>query len=161
MAGSARKSVKLDDHDIALLNLVQENNLLTAEQMAARVSLSPSACQRRLRKLRDAGVIRADVALLDPAAVGPSVTTIVHVSLERERLDLLEAFRAELSARPEVTQCYYVTGDADFVLVVVTPDMEAYGAFTERAFFANANVRSFQTYTVMKTVKATMKVPLS
>lgn len=144
---------QLDRFDIALLNIVQENNLVTTEQMADRVGLSATACQRRLKRMRAEGVIAADVSLLSPEAAGTPVTLVVLVSLEREQLDLLDGFKRRIGSYPEVTQCYYVTGDADFILVVRVASMEAYGAFTERAFFGDKNVKSFHTYATMQTVK--------
>jgi Lrp/AsnC family leucine-responsive transcriptional regulator len=147
----------LDGFDIALLNLVQDNNLVTTEQMADKVGLSATACQRRLKRLRSEGVISADVSLVSPEAVGTPVTMVVLVSLEREQLDLLDGFKRRIGTYPEVTQCYYVTGDADFILVVRVASMEAYGDFTERAFFGDKNVKSFHTYATMQTVKFATK----
>lgn len=153
-------SMELDLYDVALLEAVQDCNLLTADQLSERINLSPTACKRRLRKLREAGVIRADVSLLNPSVLRAGITCIVHVSLESEQRDRLTAFRTQIATYEEVTQCYYVTGEADFVLVVVTSDMEAYGLFTERAFFGNQNIRSFHTFMVMKTVKYTTRIKL-
>jgi Lrp/AsnC family leucine-responsive transcriptional regulator len=151
----------LDRFDLALLNIVQENNQLTSDQLAEKVALSATACQRRLKRLRAEGAIAADVSIVSRAAVGPNVTLIVMVSLEREQLDLLDKFKRRISTYPEVTQCYYVTGSADFILVVCVPTMEAYGEFTERAFFGDRNIKSFLTYATMQTVKFTTKVHLS
>ncbi|MGE0007441.1 MAG: Lrp/AsnC family transcriptional regulator [Parvibaculaceae bacterium] len=151
----------LDQFDIALLNIVQESNLLTTGQLAEKVGLSATACQRRLKRLRAEGVIMADVSVLSPQAQGTPVTLIVLVSLEREQRDLLDGFKRRIAGYPEVTQCYYVTGNADFILVVRVASMEAYGAFTERAFFGDKNVKAFQTYASMQTVKFTTRFHLS
>lgn len=148
-----RGKVELDKFDKALLNIVQENNLLTSEKLAQLVGLSPTACQRRLKRLRAEGLIAADVALLAPEAAGTPVTLIVLVSLEREQRDLIDNFKRRIANYPEVTQCYYVTGNADFILIVRVASMEDYGAFTERAFFGDKNVKTFQTYATMQTVK--------
>ncbi|WP_407121579.1 Lrp/AsnC ligand binding domain-containing protein [Bradyrhizobium sp. STM 3561] len=78
----------------------------------------------------------------------------------REQLDLLHNFKNRMSAYPEVTQCYYVTGSADFILVVNAGSMEEYGAFTERAFFPDKNVKSFSTYVSMQTIKFTTRINL-
>jgi Lrp/AsnC family transcriptional regulator, leucine-responsive regulatory protein len=151
----------LDRFDLALLNIVQENNQLTSDQLADRAGLSATACQRRLKRLRTEGAIAADVSIVSRAALGPNVTLIVMVSLEREQLDLLDQFKRRVCTYPEVTQCYYVTGSADFILVVCVPSMEAYGEFTERAFFGDRNIKSFLTYATMQTVKFTTKVHLN
>jgi Lrp/AsnC family leucine-responsive transcriptional regulator len=152
-----KTNVELDRFDISLLNIVQEDNLLTTEQLAEKVGLSATACQRRLKRMRAEGVIAADVALLSPEALGTPVTLIVLVSLEREQRDLLDGFKRRVGSYPEVTQCYYVTGNADFILVVRVASMEDYGAFTERAFFGDKNVKAFQTFASMQTVKFSTK----
>ena len=154
-------SQSLDRFDVALLNLVQENNQLTTEQLADKVGLSASACQRRLKRLRESRSIVADVALLSPDVAGPNVTLIVMVQFEREQLDVLESFKRRISTYPEVTQCYYVTGSADFALVVRVPTMEDYSNFTERAFFIDRNIKCFATYASMQTVKFATKINLS
>ncbi len=150
----------LDRFDVSLLNAIQENNQLTTEQIADRVGLSATACQRRLKRLRAEGAILADVSLISPEAAGPQVTLIVLVSLEREQMDLLDAFKRSVATHPEVTQCYYVTGDADFILIVRVSSMEDYGRFTERAFFGDKNIKTFRTYTSMQTVKFATKMHL-
>ncbi len=152
-----RPTPELDHFDTVLLNIVQDNNLLTSDQLADKVGLSATACQRRLKRLRSEGVIAADVSLVAPGATGTPVTLIVLVSLEREQLDLLDGFKRRIGGYPEVTQCYYVTGNVDFILVVRVASMEAYGAFTERAFFGDKNIKAFQTYATMQTVKFSTK----
>jgi Lrp/AsnC family leucine-responsive transcriptional regulator len=143
----------LDSFDIKLLTALQENNQRTSEDLAALVSLSPSACLRRVKRLRDTGVISADVSVVAPGALGQYMTLIVVVALERDQQDLTDAFMASMRATPQVTQCYYVTGQADFVLVISVRDMEDYESFT-RAFFAdNRNIKRFDTMVVMKRAK--------
>ena len=151
---------ELDQFDVALLNLVQENNLLKSEQLADRVGLSATAVQRRLKRLRESGAITADVSLVAPEVMGAPVSLIVTVTLEREQLSLLDDFKKRIAAYPEVTQCYYVTGSVDFVLMVRVASMEAYTDFTERAFFSDKNVKGFQTFATMQTVKFSTKFHL-
>lgn len=142
----------LDRFDRALLAEVQRDNLQPARQLAARVGLSESAVLRRLRRLREAGVILADIALVRPAALGVPLTLHVLVSLEREGVALLEAFIRALRARPEVRQAWYVTGEADFVLLLRVASMEAYEAFTRELFHADPNVRAFRTIIALREV---------
>ncbi len=85
----------IDRADRALLDAVQKNNRLTSEELARIVNLSPTACQRRLKRLREEGVIEADVAIISPKAVGRGITMIVLVSLERERADIVDRFKAK------------------------------------------------------------------
>ena len=140
--------------------LLQENNQLTSEELGEVVGLSGTSCQRRLKRLRETGAITADVSIVAPHVAGMQVTAIVLIKLEREQNNLLDDFKRRIASYPEVTQCYYVTGEADFILVINTSSMEDYGAFTERAFFTDKNVKSFQTYVSMRTVKFSTKVTL-
>ncbi|WP_366653784.1 Lrp/AsnC family transcriptional regulator [Fodinicurvata sp. EGI_FJ10296] len=150
----------MDKFDARILDLVQRNNRMTAEDMGEAVGLSPAACQKRLKKLRDRGVIEADIAVLAPEAVSRGLTMIVEVSLERERAAFLDAFKASMLKAPEVMQCYYVTGSADFILILTVRDMQDYDAFTRRHFFAESNVSRFRTNVVMDRVKVGLSVPV-
>lgn len=150
----------LDHFDRAILNLVQDDNQLTSAQIGDQVGLSSTACLRRLARLRENGVIKGDVAIIDPAVAGARVTLIVQVSLEREQASLLEQFKKAMSVLPEVTQCYYVTGAHDFILIVNVRDMAAYDEFTQEHFFNNANVRQFYTSVVMREVKFSTRIAL-
>jgi Lrp/AsnC family leucine-responsive transcriptional regulator len=152
--------VRVDEFDAQLLNLLQENNQFTAQELAERVNLSPASCLRRAKRLREYGVIESDVSILAADALGKRLTMIVLVTVEREQPQLLSEFRRSMMQIAEVMQCYYVTGDADFVLVVNVRDMEEYESFTNRFLFENRNVRRFQTMVVMNKVKFSTKVPV-
>ena len=150
----------LDGFDRKILELVQCSNRTTSEEIADRVGLSPAAVQRRLKRLREQRVIRADVSVVDRKSVGRPMTFVVLVSLERERADLIDAFKTAMKSVPAVQQCYYVTGSSDFILIVTAEDMDEYERFTRSTFFDNANVRSFQTNVVMDAVKVGLTVPV-
>jgi Lrp/AsnC family transcriptional regulator, leucine-responsive regulatory protein len=153
-------AAELDRFDVAILNLVQENNQLNSHEIGARVGLSPSAVQRRLRRLRETGVIVADVSLISRAATANRLIIIVDVSLEREQTQQLREFERTVCALPEVVQCYYITGRSDFVLILNVQGMDAYREFTQRVFFSNSNVKQFHTAVVMDQVKFTTRVAL-
>jgi Lrp/AsnC family leucine-responsive transcriptional regulator len=152
-------SFVLDRFDMKLLDLVQRDNRLTSEVLGERVGLSATAVQRRLKRLREEGVIEADVAVVSPKAVGQRVQMLVMVSLERERADIIDRFKKSIRATPEVMNGYYVTGEADFVLVVTTKDMEGYEAFTRRFFYGNPDIKTFKTMVVMDRVKVGFGLP--
>lgn len=152
--------MNLDRADRALLDAMQKNNRMTSEELAQIVHLSPTACQRRLKRLRDEGVIEGDVSIVSPKAVGRNITMIVLVSLERERADIVDRFKAAIRATKEVMIGYYVTGDADFILVITTKDMEDYEAFTRRFFYENHDIKGFKTMVVMDRVKAGFTFPI-
>ena len=152
--------MKLDAFDAQILNVLQNDNQITSAEMAARVNLSPASCLRRMRRLREEGTIVADVSIVAPEAVGRNLTMIVLVSVERERPELLDEFKRSMQRTPEVMQCYYVTGDADFVLLVTAADMADYESFTQRFFFENPNIRRFSTMVVMNRVKFATMIPI-
>lgn len=143
----------LDPLDLALLDLVQRDNQVPARVLAERTGgLSESAALRRLRRLRRNGVIAADVSVVRPAAVGLPLTVIALVSLEREGTQALDAFARRVRAQLEVRHCWYVTGEADWVLVMRLASMEAYEALTRELFLADPNVRGFRTLVAMREV---------
>lgn len=106
------------------------------------------------------GVIDGNVASVDPSRVGRPITIVVEVHIESERLDLLDGAKKSFAEAPEVQQCYYVTGDADFVLIVTVATMSEYEALTRRLFFQNHNVKRFRTLVVMDRIKTSLAVPV-
>lgn len=152
--------MKLDNFDRQLLNLVQENASLTAEQLSESVALSVSAIQRRLKRLRASGVIIRDTALIDPKRVGGSTFYVVALQVERERPELLIELRRWLTSEPHVQQAFYVTGEADFVLVVTAPDTETYDALMTRMVSENPNIRRFTTNVALGLVKRGSAIPI-
>ncbi|RFC65677.1 MULTISPECIES: Lrp/AsnC family transcriptional regulator [Mesorhizobium] len=150
----------LDAFDRKLLNLMQTDTRRTAHELSEAVGLSPSACLRRLNKLRETGVIEAEIAVLSPAALGHRLSMVVEVSLERERPDIMSDFKKAMRRTPEVIQCYYVTGEVDFILIVAVQSMSDYEAFTNDFLFNNKNIKRFNTLVVMDRVKVGLAVPI-
>ena len=151
----------LDHLDVAILRRLQDDSRTIAESIGAQIGLSAAAVQRRIKRLRETGVIAREVVVVDPRAIGVDMTFIVTVEMERERIEVLDAFRKQVTGDPVVQQCYYVTGSADFVLVVNCRDMTEFEAFTRRTFFDNGEVRHFTTSVVMDRVKVGLGVPLN
>lgn len=155
--------MELDSFDRRLLTALQRDNRQTGEELAEIAGLSPAACLRRVQRLRDEGVIERDVSLLAPEAAGRGLTVIVMVALERDgtnRFDVAERFKAAMQQAAEVTQCYYVTGPTDFVVIVSIPSMEDYDAFTRKYFFEK-HIKRFETIVSMGRVKFETAVPLA
>ena len=150
----------MDKSDLKLLALLQDNARTTVQAMADRIGVSTASVQRRLRMLREGGVIKKEVAVLDPHKLGFDVTAIVSVELERDRLDQIDAFKRKARIDAQVLNFYCIAGDADFVMVVVAKDMRDYEAFTHRFFFSDKNVRKFRTSIVVSTEKATLALPI-
>lgn len=140
----------IDPIDLRLLDLVQRDNQQPARVLAEQAGLSESAALRRLRRLRRDGIIAADISVVRPAALGLPLTVIVLLSLNRESAAALDTFARQAKTRPEVRQCWYVTGEADWVLVLRLASMEAYEQFTRKVFLDDPNVRAFRTLVVMR-----------
>ncbi len=150
----------MDQFDSRILDALQSNARLTAEAMSDRVGLSPDACRKRMAKLRASDMIEAEVAILRPEKLGRGLMLVVEVSLQTERPADLDRFKDRMRDAPEVMQCYYVTGNADFVLILSARDMADYDDFTRRHFFAEDNVAKFRTSAVMDRVKTGFSIPL-
>ena len=148
----AMKSVDLDQFDRGLLDRLQVNNQTSARVLAKQVGLSESAVLRRIRDLRKNGVIMADVSVVHPAALGAPLSIHALVSLEREGTPALDAFERKIRTRDEVRGAWYVTGEADFVLLLQVSSMEAYEKFTREVFHDDPNVRAFRTIVTLRTV---------
>jgi Lrp/AsnC family transcriptional regulator, leucine-responsive regulatory protein len=150
----------LDEFDLKLLDAIQRNNRLTAAQLAERVCLSPSAVQRRLHRLRERKVIEAEVAIVSPEKLGQSLTAIVEVTLDTDRPRIVEQFQRAIQTAPEVMQAYYVTGSADYILVITARNMSDYEAFARGFLSKRPHVKYFRTSIVMRRVKWGMTLPL-
>ena len=150
----------MDQFDHRILELLQNDCRMTADKIAQQVALSPAAVHKRLKKLRSGGGIASEVAVLEPAKFGYLMRVIVEVTLERESLHELEAFKAEMRNSPNVQQCYYTTGDADFILLLLVKDIVEYERFTRSHFLGNKIIRRFESNVVMDVVKDGRAVPL-
>ncbi|WP_202315226.1 Lrp/AsnC family transcriptional regulator [Mesorhizobium sp. L-8-10] len=150
----------LDRVDRTILIAVQRNNRLTAGELGELAGLSATACQRRLKRLRDAGVIEADVAIVSPEAVGRPVITLMSISLERDRPDIIDLFKQAIRRTPEVMSAYYVAGDADFVLIISAHDMLSYERFTRHFLYENPDVKEIKTMVVMDRTKISLALPI-
>ena len=149
----------LDPFDRALLDAVQRDASTSQIDLGTQVNLSSAAVNRRLKKLTHDGVIQRTVALVDPVALGYTLTVITEVEVENERLDLLDAMKRTFMACPQVQQCYYVAGACDFVLIMLVRDMAQYTQLTRELFFQSNNVKRFKTLVSMSNVKTGLQVP--
>ncbi|MCP3735867.1 Lrp/AsnC family transcriptional regulator [Sphingomonas sp. RP10(2022)] len=151
-AASTRYPV-LDGFDRAILRIVQRDNKTPQRTIAEAVNLSAAAVQRRIAALEDAGIITRNVAIVEPAAAGMAITSIVEVHLIDERSSTVDSAKARFRDAPEVQQCYYVTGGISFILVIVVPDLAAYEAITRRLFAQDEAVASFRSLIALDRVK--------
>jgi DNA-binding Lrp family transcriptional regulator len=150
----------IDDIDRKILRVIQQDARRSSESIGADVGLSASAVQRRVARLREEGVITAEVAIVDPKSVGRSLTMIVDIEVERERPELMAVLKRWIAAEPAIQEAWYVTGDGDFVLVVCMRDVEDYDALMQKLVAENSNVRRFRTRVALGTLKRGCAVPI-
>ncbi|ROR32190.1 Lrp/AsnC family transcriptional regulator [Inmirania thermothiophila] len=150
----------IDETDRRILRLLQANARITNAELAERVALSPSPCWRRVRRLEASGLIRAYVTLLDPHALGLDVSVFVRVRIESHREEVVQAFEAAVQARPEIVECYRMTGGTDYLLRVVTSDIAAYDRFLGEVLMHLPGVASMDSGFALRQVKYTTAMPL-
>jgi Lrp/AsnC family transcriptional regulator, leucine-responsive regulatory protein len=139
---------------------LQQNARLSNAELAQKVGLSVSPVWRRVKTLEDTGVITGYQALVDPGAVGLPVNVFVFVSLEKQVEAALEAFEAAIRRRPEVMECYLMTGDADYLLRVVVPDLAEYERFVMDHLTRIRGIASIKSSFALRPVKHGTELPL-
>lgn len=150
----------LDAFDLKLLAALQTEGRAPNAALAEIVGLSASQVSRRLARLEQDGVIAAYAALLNPEAVGLTVTAFSNVSLERHAEDLVLGFERAVSSRPEILECWSVTGEADFVLRIVARDLKSFADFLSQHLLRLPGVRSVRSSIVLHRIKQTTALPL-
>jgi DNA-binding Lrp family transcriptional regulator len=150
----------LDEIDLGLLDALQADAAESNQSLAERFNISPPTCLRRLRRLREAKWIESEVAILSADRVGPLLTAIVEVSLDRQDASALDAFEQRITPDAAVQQCYRVSPGPDFVLIVTVRDMPAYQALAQRLFTSDANVRNVKAFFSIHRAKFSPRVPL-
>jgi DNA-binding Lrp family transcriptional regulator len=150
----------LDATDWRILDRLQDDARLTNVELAKAVHLSPSPCLARVRGLEEAGLISRYVTLLDPVKVGLTVSVFISVSLEKQVESALEIFERAIRDRPEVMECYLMTGDADYLLRVVVPDVPALERFILDFLTKVPGVGNIRSSFALKQVKYKTALPL-
>lgn len=151
----------LDKTDCRILEVLQSDARIANVDLASQVNLSPSPCLRRVRRLEEEGFVRGYVSLLDPAAIGLPVSVFVQVSLEKQVDDALDEFERQIVSRPEVMECYLMTGDSDYLLRVVAPDIDAFQRFLLDHLTRIPGVASIKSSFALKQVSYRTALPLS
>ena len=154
------KSFVMDSIDWQLLDALQQDSSQSNQSLAERFGLSTATCLRRVRRLREAGWIVREAAILDPQRVGALLTAVIEVSLDRQDAAALEAFEVRVVADDSVQQCYRVSPGPDFVLIATVRDMPGYQALAQRLFTTDANVRNVKAFFSVKRAKFDPRVPL-
>lgn len=140
--------------------MLQHDASLSAREVAERVNLTPTPCWRRIQRLERDGIIARRVALVDPAAVNLSVSALVQVKTNRHNAAWLKEFTAAIEHFPEIVEAYRTSGDVDYMLRVVVPDMAAYDKFYKQ-LIEEVELYDVRTIFVMEEIKRTTALPLT
>jgi Lrp/AsnC family transcriptional regulator, leucine-responsive regulatory protein len=157
-------AITLDSTDLALLAQLQVDSALSNLDLAAKVHVSPATCLRRVKRLRDTGLIEREIAVLDPQklaeSLGHGLEAVVEISLDRQGSEEQQAFEQRVSADDAVQQCYRVSPGPEFILIVAARDMQDYLALAQRLFTSDANVRNVKAFFSIKRAKFRPRIPL-
>lgn len=151
---------KLDALDVRILETLQTNGKLTNVELAKTVGLSPSPCLARVRALEDSGLISHYVALLDPESLGGLMSVFIQVRLERQAIRELGVFEEAMISFPEVMECYLMTGEADYLLRIIVPDLGALQEFIVERLSKIEGVANIRSSFALKQVKYKTAYPI-
>jgi DNA-binding Lrp family transcriptional regulator len=151
---------ELDRHDVLLLAELQRDARQTVQQLAAAAGLSSTPCWKRVKELEAAGIIRGYTALVDREKVGLALCVLAEVNLTRHNEDDVRRFEQAVAACPQIVSCYATTGQADYVIKVLVPDIKSYEAFLHETAFKLPGVTHVRSSVVLKEVKGETRLPL-
>lgn len=154
------RSVEIDAIDMKILQIVQENGRLSNAEIAEQVSLSPSPCWKRLKRLESSGMIRGYQAMLDRRMLGFGVVAFVNISLDNHTQKVCRAFEAGVMAMPEVIACHNTTGAHDYLLQILAEDFDTYSEFVLDRLRTLPGVKEMLSTVSMRELKSSVKLPL-
>ncbi len=152
--------IEIDEIDRRLLRLLQRDGRMTSAELAERVSLSPSACHRRVQRLEAAGIVSGYVALVDPRAAARTTTVFVEIGLSGQSDDVLDSFERAVSQIPDVLECHLMAGSADYLLKVAARDAEDFARIHRLKLARLPGVARMQSSFSLKTVRWTTALPV-
>lgn len=152
--------IKLDKTDLNILRILQKNGKITNIQLSNEIGLSPAPTLERVRKLENSGVIKSYHATLNPEKVGIGITTFIQVTLGFHKAGAIKSFKEEISKIDEITECYHVTGQGDFLLKIVTKDIASYERLIIDKITAIEGMGQIQSLMVLSTIKDSKTLPL-
>ena len=153
-------SLDLDRIDLKILCLLQEDSSITNIALSERVSLSASACLTRVHKLKEAGVIKREIAVVDPTLIGPVLTSLLEITLKNHSLADHKTFESGISGIPEIVSAKKVSGRFDYLLEVTTIDMPALNALSDRLLEGTLGIEKLVTLPVLDTPKPFAGIPI-
>ncbi|MEM7207796.1 MAG: Lrp/AsnC family transcriptional regulator [Pseudomonadota bacterium] len=149
----------MDRYDKQILELLQRNAELPLLEIAERVGLSKNPCWRRIRKLQESGIIKQKVALLNPAKLNVAVTVFINVRTNQHSNEWLEAFSSAVADIPEIVEFYRMSGDVDYILKAVVPNVEAFDR-VYKTLISKVDIFEVSSHFAMEELKNTTQLPL-
>ena len=149
----------MDGADCQILDMLQEDATLTAFEISERIGLPEALCAERIAKFEESGVIQGRVVLLNPRDVGAKMTVFVAITAPEHSEDWLAKFHTAVESFPEVLEFYRMSGQVDYLLRVVVPDIEAYDAFYKK-LIAAATLKDISSTIAIEQIKFTTKLPI-
>jgi Lrp/AsnC family leucine-responsive transcriptional regulator len=156
----AKDTLSLDSTDRRILRTLQRDGRLSVVALAEQIGLSPTPCQRRIRRLEDAGIISRYAAVLDTTRVGLPLQAFVMVALSSHAEEVVEGFHKALAARPEVLAAYAMSGEMDYLLHILAADFESYAEFALKALLRMPGVKETKSSFVLAALKPPGEVPV-
>jgi DNA-binding Lrp family transcriptional regulator len=150
----------LDKQDLILLSELQRDSRQTVQQLAEAAGLSSTPAWKRIKDMEASGVVRGYTALVDREKVGLSLAVLAEINLTRHNEDDVRRFEREVSACPPIVSCYATTGQADYVIKVLVPDIKAYESFLHEVLFKLPGVTHVRSSVVLKEIKSDARLPL-
>ncbi len=150
---------KLDKIDLAILQILQENSKITNLDLSKKIGLSPAPTLERVKKLEQSGIVQSYHALVDPQAIGLNVKTFVLVSLAWQKENALNNFMEKIKAIKEITECYIITGEADFLIKIICKDIPTYEQLLFKTLSQIEEIERLKTLMTLSTVKDSKILP--
>ncbi len=154
------QKIKLNKLDVAILEEMQKDGKMTNQELAEKVHLSPSACLRRVKQLEEQGIIKSYATLVDEEALGLSSNVFVELTLSSQKQDMLDAFEKKIKEVPEVMECYFITGDYDYLLRVVVADTADFERLHHQHLTHLPGVTRIKTLFTLRTVTKRTNIPI-
>jgi DNA-binding Lrp family transcriptional regulator len=152
--------MRLDQTDRKILEILQANAKITNAQLSKEIGLSPAPTLERVKKLENAGIIQSYHARLNPQAIGLGVQTFVTVTLKGHKKEHIDAFMAQVQDIPEVVEVHHITGQGDFILKIIAPDIISYQKLLVEIINEIPEIDSTQTTVVLSTFKDSKSMPI-
>ena len=155
------EQIDLDTHSLHLLEALQEDAQLTVQQLSDRIGLSTTPVWKRVKDMQANGVIRGYTVLIDPEKVGLGLRVVVEANLGQHSEDAVRRFERAVASCPQIVQCFSTTGQADYLMTIVVPDIKRYEQFLHDTLFKLPGITHVRSSIVLKEVKRDAKLPLA